>query len=848
MTDATPPAVPPSETTVPPSSPAPRKKRRWVLKTLAALVVLGVLLVLLLPTIAGLSPVRSLVVGKAQAFIPHGKLVVGDYSLGWFSPIKASGVRLLDEQGNVVVEANAFRTNLTLLQAVRQKFDLSGTVVDAAAHLVVYPDHHTNLQHVLGLDPQPPAATEPAAKHPEPAKPAAKAEPSKLPDVRGDFTLKLAGDATLLDAQNQPAAKLILQPGSGGTIRIPDINSPIDADLQFLYSAGPNAKTGSVGIKATVDAVQNNVVVAPTQIAAKLDLPVRDIDLTGLTPLLAIANVKGVTLDGSANGDIAGELKPGQTGGIKGAITVTGFGATAPQLLEPYKAATLNLPLEVSRTAVNGVSRLQLHAGVELPETTLTVTGDVPEAAIEKLSDGQMAGDTGAVGVTLAADLKKLAAALPKTLRVPADLTVQQGALACDVTATLRPSDVQAHVKTDVAAVGTRGGKAVKIEPITFTSDATLTDLKNVTPGLRDLVASFTSAFAEFEAKGASVAAVQGGGHADLAKAQQQIEQFVDLGGLQMAGEAAFKLASQTAATDASARHADLSADLTRLHLVLPQKPAVDLASAKLTAAADLVIDADGTTPTQVRTATANVVANATADRPLLDLAATADGVDLATTTIGKLTVAKLSVPSLPQLQAFAGPFVPALKQQGDVTGGALTLTADVSGLNYKTYTLDLKKAEGSLAKLHVVRDGKTVLDDTVTFNAAANVTADRLTADVNAAGGFFSLAAKNVDCRKPAEGVPAFKLLKHGRHQLRRQRPGSGSGDAVGPRAGREAAGERGRRGHADGERQRRHRGDQLHRRPAGRVERQGPVVRVRHRQAGVAAAERQLRRREGR
>lgn len=549
--------------------PAPRKKRRWVLKTLLVLAVLGVLLVLLLPTIAGLSPVRSLVIGKAQAFVPHGKLVVGDYSLGWFSPIQASGVQLLDESGNVVIQADTVRTDMTLLQAIRRKFDLGNTVVDAAAHLVVYSDHHTNLDHVLGRDAKP-AATKPAGEHVEhESKPA---EPTKLPDVRADVTLKLRGDATLLNPDQSTAAVVYLQPGSGGTIKVPDINQPIDLDLQLLYSTAQNAKAGSIGIKANVDAVANNQLKDTQQIAAKLELPVRDVDLSGLTPLLAVANVKGVTLTGIAAGDIAGELKPGEAGGIKGAITVTNFAATAPQLQEPYHAATLNLPVEVTRAVVAGVSRLQVHTGLILPEASITITGDVPEPALAKLADKKMAEDNGAIGVTVAADLKKLATALPKTLHLPPDLTVQQGALACDVTATLRPADVQAHVKTDVTASGTRGGKPVSIQPITLTSDATLTDLTDnaaITAGLRDLTASFTSAFADFQAKGASVATVQGSGHADLAKAQQQIEQFVDLNGLQMAGQTAFKLASSSDAKDAAARHADLSADLTQIHSTL---------------------------------------------------------------------------------------------------------------------------------------------------------------------------------------------------------------------------------------------------------------------------------------
>ena len=72
-----------------------RRRHRWLwLLTLPAAILL---LVLLAPTIMGLSPIRSFVVGKINDQLA-GRLTVEDWLLAWISGVHASGISLNDHE------------------------------------------------------------------------------------------------------------------------------------------------------------------------------------------------------------------------------------------------------------------------------------------------------------------------------------------------------------------------------------------------------------------------------------------------------------------------------------------------------------------------------------------------------------------------------------------------------------------------------------------------------------------------------------------------------------------------------------------------------------------------------
>src|SRR5687768_1705351 len=85
----------PASTRAAPAAPRKKRKRRvpiW-LKSVGVVVLLLLLFVAFAPTIASTGPVRSLVLGKVNAGL-NGRVEVADWSLGWMSGIKLTGVRV----------------------------------------------------------------------------------------------------------------------------------------------------------------------------------------------------------------------------------------------------------------------------------------------------------------------------------------------------------------------------------------------------------------------------------------------------------------------------------------------------------------------------------------------------------------------------------------------------------------------------------------------------------------------------------------------------------------------------------------------------------------------------------
>src|SRR5437016_2746958 len=109
----------------PPSpTPPPPRKRRWLRRTLyvlGGLVVLVIILVLLIPTIASMGWVRSIVVGKINDNL-NGKVAIADWSIGWTGGIKVDGIKVFDDQNRQVLEIAHVSTQLSLVSAIKGKY------------------------------------------------------------------------------------------------------------------------------------------------------------------------------------------------------------------------------------------------------------------------------------------------------------------------------------------------------------------------------------------------------------------------------------------------------------------------------------------------------------------------------------------------------------------------------------------------------------------------------------------------------------------------------------------------------------------------------------------------------
>src|ERR1700743_2303570 len=118
-----------------PVPPPKKKKRRLWLKVLAGLVVLLIVIVLLIPTIAGLSVVRGIVVGRVNDNL-NGHNEIDDWSLGWTGGIHVQGVRIFDDAGTKIASIDKMATELSLIDAIRGKYNLGKTSVEGLDFLL----------------------------------------------------------------------------------------------------------------------------------------------------------------------------------------------------------------------------------------------------------------------------------------------------------------------------------------------------------------------------------------------------------------------------------------------------------------------------------------------------------------------------------------------------------------------------------------------------------------------------------------------------------------------------------------------------------------------------------------
>ncbi|MGN6726772.1 MAG: hypothetical protein ACTHLZ_12685, partial [Tepidisphaeraceae bacterium] len=64
----------------------------------------------------------------------------------------------------------------------------------------------------------------------------------------------------MVDASGNTVGKLSLHEGSGGTLKIDDINTGVSPDLKLIYDTGAPAAPSEIALAGKVDAVKNNQV------------------------------------------------------------------------------------------------------------------------------------------------------------------------------------------------------------------------------------------------------------------------------------------------------------------------------------------------------------------------------------------------------------------------------------------------------------------------------------------------------------------------------------------------------------------------------------------------------------
>lgn len=733
----------------PDKTPArPKRRRRWPV-VLGGLLLVLVLLVVLLPTIASTSPARSFVLGKINEQI-NGRVEIDGWSVGWFSPTTVTGIKVYDENQQLIVSVPRVRLGLSVLSAIRQDFALGNdNVVDVDSFVMrVDEQHKTNLERL----PKTTSASRSASG--AVVSPAHSGSPVRVPNLSGTFTVNFRGTVESGAGEFPP----VHVRDSTAQVKIPDINQPITSDLKIAYQLG-ESEVSTFETSGTTDAIRNNLLNLD-QFAAAHKLSFKDVKLEAIAPILKKFGVD-LQVAGVVNGGI--DLKAqGFTGlSSSGQIVVRSVNLGGPLLNgDSFKTTEITIPLNITRTATAGGDALIKfeNVGVKMNQASIAVVGQVPESALRNLQANKAPGADGSITITAdVTDLKDLASQFKNTLKLQEGVAVTGGSGHEQLAITLTKDEVRVTQDLKLSATGTRGGQRIELKPITVTASAVARPTGQTLPDIRNVKLNVDSSFATITGGGDSIAKLAIAGKVALDALSTELSQFIDMQKMQLQGSADFAINTDGDLTNESAPvHLSSKLNFQNVKVVGLMEQPIDQDRLAVQASGTLVRDKN--VPVKVDQMYATVVGGDPAS-PLIDFEVNGI-VDLKDNSVPWFEIKKGTITSLPRLQQQYGGLVPVLAQQKlKIESGALYVSA---GGSYAQDTLTFSKAAGvSIPTLTLSREGKTILNREV-IRASIN---GKLTLKDGVAGEFTDLSvttdSKMLMLNKGGQGPLKFTMIK---------------------------------------------------------------------------------------
>ena len=459
--------------------PTPSHRRRWW-KALAVVVIAGLGLLAALPTLIAVGPFRARVnEGLARALAPGG-IEFGPLHLSWFGPTRLDRVSLLDPKGRAVLQAPSITIDRTLGQLIlKDRSPLTLTVLRGELRVERSLDGSIDLADALRTV----LAT---------------------PDPRRDVTIRL----------------------QGGTIAYHDpfLAEPLDADALDLtihapYAPGPVtwlAKLGkgdsSLELQGEFDTWLSKG--GPPQ-SPELTIGV----VSKRWPI--VARTAGVNAFGRLDGSLDFARKRGRWA-LTGDARLEGFGARGK-------------PLDGESLAFD-----RLEAGWDLAQgeqgwtiRRLSATCPLGRVRAEGRLDGP--GGSGKQRIEATIDLAEVARQLPKALHIRDGLVVERGTAKVDIDLESTLDRLTCDLEARLSDLAARDAD----RPLSLKDPATIT-ARLVRESDQSRVERFAvqTSFLDLSAQGEASKGIALTGSADLAGLRRQLGQWVDLGGLDLAGRA----------------------------------------------------------------------------------------------------------------------------------------------------------------------------------------------------------------------------------------------------------------------------------------------------------------------
>lgn len=668
------------------------KRRGWrlVAGVVAAVVAVLALLVALLPTLLSTGPGRNLVLSQVNKLL-LGRVQVERLSLGWFSGAEIDGIQVFDAQNRLAVTVARVQTQLTVWNAVRGRLDL-GEVVLEKPNLVlleVDADGRTNLEKMV-------------------------ASTSDEPVVLPALSARVRVTEFTATVQGPPIGPPIRVEPSTITAELPNLaDDPVKLTAQLLLRRDGVPTVGRLELSGEVKAVSRGQIDL-AGLRARLQLTGDRLALALAEPLL---RGSGLTAEGLLDVQLNVTAAGLETAEASGQLTVTEL-EVGGELLRGDRVRTprVSVPLSVKLTPAGaGERKLSIERlAVESELLQAAVSGELTDGSLGRLASLAAPDVPGRVRLDVRVpSVAAVAASIPNLLGLEQGVTLTGGSAGLQVETSWSGGEVSVKADASLSDVaGTRAGRAVRLEPLRLTADATAT--LRPAGGLGDVNVrgmEFVSGFGSGQARG-TLSDLSYRLDLDLDRLRQQAEQFVVLPVAELAGRLSATGSLQGEVAD------DRAPLLARLR---SEGTGVRLATRAADGSAGQVIDIDRLvveTETALlpqgesRFAVADVrglkVTAGPEGQPLAHVEATARA-ELAGGDVAAFDLRRLDLNSLPDLQRRYGALVPALQELA-LTFPTGVVRASVAG-RYVGGTLETSRPlDVQLVDLSVLREGRRVL------------------------------------------------------------------------------------------------------------------------------------------
>jgi translocation and assembly module TamB len=506
-------------------------RRRWVRRAIALLV--PVALVWAAPTIVAKGPWRNSVLGWALSDL-RGTATVGSCSLGWFSPVKASDIEIRGADDQMLLSAPSLSSDKSLLSLLLNLHDLGGFDCEQPKLNVILRDDGSNVEDALAAWLQPndkPPTRTPALSltihDGQVALTDAAAPNTAAPNTAEQTQWQVEALHVALALPRDAGQPLELE--AEASLPQPEIRGHFTLKFKFIPpAAADGAAADSAG---SPDA-------APTGAGSgELALDAAAFPLA-LCQAIVRRALPGSELAGSLDARLAAQWGPDNDGApqavVDGQLTAANFLLAGPWLNDDrLRLARLDVPLKLARQG----SRLRVdRCELVCDAGTISCQGAIDQLDRVTQSSGLSACASAAahaIGeVKGQIDLARLAAILPRTLRIREGTRIESGQINLQLAS--RPQGehwaATGRIETTRLVAVDQGRQIAWEHPLAIAVDARDSSQGPVVERLDG-----QSDFLRFQGAG-TLDRFEMTASYDLARLADELGRFVDLGELRLAG------------------------------------------------------------------------------------------------------------------------------------------------------------------------------------------------------------------------------------------------------------------------------------------------------------------------